>query len=159
MISSETSVTILYMNKTTTTIIVTAVVAFALGLCIGSAMGKGHVRGGPGWHRGPGMDRDMSNMQMQGGMGNGMMGGANGGMQGAMQGMMAGLDGKTGDDFDKAFLSEMIMHHQGAVDMAQLALTNAKHQEIKDLAKNIIDAQNKEIADMKKWQGSWYAQQ
>lgn len=77
-------------------------------------------------------------------------------MQGAMDGMMSGLTGKTGADFDKAFLSEMIVHHQGAVDMAQLALTNAQHQEIKDLARAIIAAQNKEIADMKSWQKVWF---
>lgn len=75
-----------------------------------------------------------------------------------MDSMNAELQGKTGDTFDKAFLSEMIIHHQGAVEMAQLALTNAKHQEIKDLAKAIIAAQNKEIADMKGWAKAWYQQ-
>ena len=73
-----------------------------------------------------------------------------------MHSMNAELQGKTGDAFDQAFLSEMIIHHQGAVEMAQLALTNAKHQEIKDLAKAIIVAQNKEIADMKGWAKAWY---
>ncbi len=73
-----------------------------------------------------------------------------------MQSMNAELQGKTGDAFDQAFLSEMIIHHEGAVEMAQLALTNAKHQEIKDLAKAIIAAQNKEIADMKGWMKAWY---
>lgn len=68
------------------------------------------------------------------------------------------LKGKTGDEFDKAFISEMIVHHEGAVEMAELALTNAKHQEIKDLAKAIISAQNKEIGDMKNWQKAWYNQ-
>jgi uncharacterized protein (DUF305 family) len=51
------------------------------------------------------------------------------------------------------------MHHQGAVQMAQAALQNAKHQEIKDLAQNIITAQNKEIAEMKQWQQQWYGTQ
>jgi uncharacterized protein (DUF305 family) len=50
----------------------------------------------------------------------------------------------------------MIVHHQGAVVMAQEALKNAKHQEIKDLAQNIITAQNKEIAEMQAWQVAWY---
>ncbi|MBY0293908.1 DUF305 domain-containing protein, partial [Patescibacteria group bacterium] len=63
------------------------------------------------------------------------------GMGSAMDDMMAGLKGKTGDEFDRAFLSEMIMHHQGAVQMAQAALQDAKHQEIKDMAKAIISAQ------------------
>ncbi len=73
-----------------------------------------------------------------------------------MSDMNKALIGKTGDDFDKAFLSEMIVHHQGAVQMAELASTNAKHQEIKDLSKAIITAQNKEITDMKSWLAKWY---
>ena len=79
-----------------------------------------------------------------------------GGMHGSMQGMMQGLENKTGDEFDKAFISEMILHHQGAIDMANAALKNAKHQEIKDLANAIISAQTKEINQMKEWQQAWY---
>ncbi len=79
-----------------------------------------------------------------------------------MADMMASMNdelrGKTGDEFDKAFISEMIVHHQGAVEMAELALKNAKHQEIKNLANAIISAQNKEIGDMKTWQKAWYNQ-
>lgn len=77
-------------------------------------------------------------------------------MSGTMDGMMSGLQNKTGDDFDKAFLAEMIVHHEGAVDMATAALSDAKHQEIKDMAKAIIDAQTKEIGQMKSWQQAWY---
>ena len=73
----------------------------------------------------------------------------------SMTEMNAALGGKTSDDFDKAFLSEMIAHHQGAVQMANSALTNAKHQEIKDLAKNIVTAQTSEITEMQKWQMQW----
>src|SRR5690242_4345104 len=58
----------------------------------------------------------------------------------------------TGEDYDRMFLANMIAHHQGAVDMANLALTSAKHQEIKDMANNIISAQTKEIGDMQNWQ-------
>ncbi|KND50557.1 MAG: hypothetical protein AB198_01785 [Parcubacteria bacterium C7867-003] len=73
-----------------------------------------------------------------------------------MASMNTELRGKTGDEFDKAFISEMILHHQGAVEMAELALQNAQHTEIKVLANAIIAAQNKEIADMKSWQEAWY---
>ena len=69
--------------------------------------------------------------------------------------MMTGLQGKTGDDFDKTFLSEMIMHHQGAINMANLAKTNAKHQEIKNMADDILSAQSKEINQMRAWQTEW----
>ncbi len=77
-------------------------------------------------------------------------------MSDMMTSMNAGLQGKTGDAFDQTFLSEMIIHHQGAVAMAQLALTNANHQEIKDLANGIISAQNKEISEMQAWRKTWY---
>lgn len=78
-------------------------------------------------------------------------------MSGAMGSMMSGLEGKTGDDFDKAFLTEMVVHHEGAVAMAQAALQNAKHEEIRTMAKAIISAQTGEIQQMKDWQKAWYA--
>lgn len=78
------------------------------------------------------------------------------GMHDSMAGMMQGLENKTGDEFDKAFISEMTLHHQGAIDMANTALKNAKHQEIKDLANAIISAQTQEINQMKEWQKAWF---
>ncbi len=78
------------------------------------------------------------------------------GMEDEMDAMMAALDNKTGDEFDKAFLSEMIMHHQGAVEMAQAALVNAKHEEIKNMAHAVIAAQTTEIQQMEAWQMTWY---
>lgn len=78
------------------------------------------------------------------------------GMKSEMDGMMQSLEGKTGDAFDQAFLSEMIVHHQGAVAMAEAALKYAQHQEVKDLAQAILAAQNAEIKQMQEWQKSWY---
>ncbi|MDO8656892.1 MAG: DUF305 domain-containing protein [Nanoarchaeota archaeon] len=66
------------------------------------------------------------------------------------------LRGKTGDEFDKSFLAQMIVHHQGAVQMAEAALQNAKHDELKSMSRDIISAQNREISQMKGWQDSWY---
>jgi uncharacterized protein (DUF305 family) len=65
------------------------------------------------------------------------------------------LQGKTGDVFDEAFIRMMIPHHQGAIDMARLAQKNAKHQEIKDMADDIISAQQSEIDLMKQWLEAW----
>lgn len=73
----------------------------------------------------------------------------------SMSGMVESLEGETGDEFDKEFISQMIVHHQGAIDMANLAKLSALHQEIKDLADDIISAQTSEIEQMKKWQSSW----
>lgn len=72
-----------------------------------------------------------------------------------MADMTNALKGEAGDDFDKAFISGMIEHHQGAIDMAKLAHQNAKHGEVKKMADDIISAQSKEIAMMKSWQAEW----
>lgn len=77
------------------------------------------------------------------------------GMMDEMAGMTAELNGKTGDDFDKAFIEQMIMHHQSAIDMAAPGEANAEHQEVKDLTKAIVSAQTKEIQQMKQWQTEW----
>lgn len=52
---------------------------------------------------------------------------------------------------DAMFFQMMIPHHQQAIDMSTLALTQSENQELKDLAKSIIDAQTKEIEDMQSW--------
>ena len=77
------------------------------------------------------------------------------GMMDEMAGMENELKGKTGDEFDKAFIEQMIMHHQGALDMAAPGEKNAEHQEVKDLSKAIVSAQTKEIQQMKQWQQEW----
>lgn len=77
-------------------------------------------------------------------------------MSGGMGMMSMHLYGLSDDDFDREFIEEMIVHHEGALDMANLALKNAKHEEIKTLAKNIIASQSKEIQDMKTWYQAWY---
>ena len=60
-----------------------------------------------------------------------------------------------GEDYDRMFLANMIAHHEGAVEMANLALTNASHQEIKTLATAIVSAQTSEINNMTAWQKTW----
>lgn len=77
------------------------------------------------------------------------------GMMDEMSGMENELKGKTGDEFDKAFIEQMIMHHQGALDMAAPGEKNAEHQEVKDLTKAIVTTQTKEIKQMKQWQKDW----
>jgi uncharacterized protein (DUF305 family) len=58
--------------------------------------------------------------------------------------------------FDQRFIDMMVPHHQGAEAMARLALTRATHPQIKRLARSIIVAQTKEIAQMRAWRRAWY---
>ncbi len=58
-------------------------------------------------------------------------------------------------DFDKAFLSQMIEHHQMAVMMANMLNISTDRPEMKKLGNDIITAQNKEIGDMQQWQQQW----
>ncbi len=52
---------------------------------------------------------------------------------------------------DVDFRTHMIPHHQGAVEMAKVALKHAKDPETKRMAQKIIDDQEKEIAEMQDW--------
>jgi uncharacterized protein (DUF305 family) len=58
--------------------------------------------------------------------------------------------------FDEAFIDAMIPHHQSAIEMAQVALENSDNPKIKDLAQNIISAQQREIEQMTQWRQQWY---
>jgi len=49
-------------------------------------------------------------------------------------------------DVNQAFAAAMIPHHEGAIEMARLALQRADHDEIRRLAENIVSAQEEEIA-------------
>jgi uncharacterized protein (DUF305 family) len=58
--------------------------------------------------------------------------------------------------YDALFIDSMMMHHQGAIDMANQALQEATKPEIKAMAENIIKAQKAEIAQMQEWRKAWY---
>jgi uncharacterized protein (DUF305 family) len=61
-----------------------------------------------------------------------------------MQGMMA-------EDPDVSFVCGMIAHHQGAIHMAKTELEHGDNDRAKEMAQKIIDAQTREIAEMKTW--------
>lgn len=66
--------------------------------------------------------------------------------------MMKEMDQPYTGDADKDFVAHMIPHHAGAVDMAQVQLKYGKDPELRKMARDIIKAQQTEIAFMKKWQ-------
>jgi uncharacterized protein (DUF305 family) len=62
------------------------------------------------------------------------------------------------EPFDKAFIDAMIPHHQSAIEMSRVALENSDNPRIKELAENIISAQQEEIEQMKQWRQQWYSE-
>ena len=53
---------------------------------------------------------------------------------------------------DHDFVAMMIPHHQGAIDMARFELAHGTDPAMRALAKEIVAAQDKELAEMRAWQ-------
>jgi uncharacterized protein (DUF305 family) len=116
--------------------------AFILTACGGAGGGQqGSGSGGdgePGTAENGGGMAGMDHEQM----GHGSMGMGSGGM--ARQMVM-----ENGKYSDERFIDAMVSHHQGAIAMAEVALKNAQHEEIKDLSRNIVSTQQAEIEELK----------
>jgi uncharacterized protein (DUF305 family) len=76
--------------------------------------------------------------------------------EGGMAGMDHGVVSAEGQPYDAAFIDSMIVHHEGAIIMANQALEQAERPEITELANAIISAQEAEIAQMKEWRSTWF---
>ena len=76
---------------------------------------------------------------------------AMGGMPGMMGPQeMGDLAASSGPAFDRAFLTMMVAHHTGAVQMAQTELAQGTNPQARELAEAIITAQQAEIAEMQR---------
>ncbi len=62
------------------------------------------------------------------------------------------------EPFDKAFIDNMIPHHQSAIEMAEVAAKETDNAKIRDLATSIVEAQKREISQMQQWRKRWYQQ-
>lgn len=69
---------------------------------------------------------------------------------GKYQPMMRDLSSLSGAELDRTFLEDMVMHHTGAIMMANSVERYTEHQEMKDLTKAIITTQSAEIELMKR---------
>lgn len=61
-----------------------------------------------------------------------------------------------GAEFEIAFLSMMIAHHEGAVDMAEWVLERTERPELREAAEAVIAAQTPEIEQMNAWLRDWH---
>lgn len=62
---------------------------------------------------------------------------------------MAALEAASGVEAARLFLEGMIVHHEGAIDMAESELAQGQHAEVRELAQQVIDGQSAEIAEMR----------
>jgi uncharacterized protein (DUF305 family) len=60
------------------------------------------------------------------------------------------------EPFDKAFIDNMIPHHKSAIEMANVALENSENPRVREIARAIVDAQQREITRMEGWRKEWY---
>ena len=84
----------------------------------------------------------------------GSMMSSSGGMMSSSGGMMTGTSA-VHNDADVAFAQQMIVHHEGAVSMSDLAPNRASSSQVKELAVAIKAAQGPEITQMTGWLARW----
>lgn len=85
----------------------------------------------------------------------GMMGNSSGMHMGKMGGEMDLERLENAQDFDRAFVEDMIPHHQMAVIMASMLKNGTQREVMKKLADDIITTQTNEIDMMRGWLRSW----
>ncbi len=61
---------------------------------------------------------------------------------------MSDLEAAEGAEFDRMFLEMMVEHHEGAVEMANTQLDDGENPDARELAQEVIDAQESEIDRM-----------
>jgi uncharacterized protein (DUF305 family) len=91
------------------------------------------------------------------------MGGDMGGDMGGMSGMMTDeemsrLADIEGTEFDLMFIDMMTEHHEGAIESAREVIADGENPEVRQLAEQIIDEQEREIAQMATWREEWAAE-
>ncbi|WP_426183452.1 DUF305 domain-containing protein [Microbacterium sp. TWP3-1-2b2] len=96
-----------------------------------------------GWLEDWGVDYDPDS---SGGMDHGSMDDSGDGMMSEED--MTALEEADATQASRLFLEQMIMHHDGAVEMARTALEDGQNPDVLDLAQQVIDDQTAEITTM-----------
>ncbi|GAB3840866.1 DUF305 domain-containing protein [Hymenobacter jeollabukensis] len=71
-------------------------------------------------------------------------------MTASMDGMMKNMPQESGN-VDQDFAAMMIPHHQSAIDMAQAELDHGRDTRLKEMAQQMINAQQQEIKQLQDW--------
>lgn len=114
-------------------------VALTVAACGGAGGGAGDMDHGGAGNSGAGEEEKKNGMR---GMDHSKMGQSSGGMA-------SGMLMENGRYSDERFIDAMVPHHQGAVEMAEVALESAEHEEVRQLAQNIVSTQEAEIEELK----------
>jgi uncharacterized protein (DUF305 family) len=77
-------------------------------------------------------------------------------MEEQMKQLSSELDDKSANALDKVFVENMIVHHEGAIEMAKKVVDKTKRPEVKALAEEIITTQSTEVETMNGWLKAWY---
>lgn len=77
------------------------------------------------------------------------------GTSGMMDQMKSDPDAAS-QPYDLQFIDSMTAHHQSAIEMAQLALSNTQNDKLRTFAQKIIDDQKKEIGQLTEWREKWF---
>ena len=70
--------------------------------------------------------------------------------------MTASLRPLKNEKFEMSFLTQMIQHHRGAIEMAKMVPSRTKRPELNQLATSIIAAQEQEIGQLTQWLKDWH---
>ncbi|MBL9091798.1 MAG: DUF305 domain-containing protein [Planctomycetaceae bacterium] len=74
----------------------------------------------------------------------------------AMNQMIPGYLGEKDSNFDRRFIDMMIPHHEGAIIAAKQVLVSSDRPELKQMAQEMIEAQEAEVLQLKQWRDTWY---
>lgn len=75
-----------------------------------------------------------------------------------MMEMVGAMRAMSPADFERFFLEEMIVHHSGALQPARQCQGRARHTELEDLCRDIVEMQVAEIEQMRAWLCEWFGE-
>lgn len=72
------------------------------------------------------------------------------------EGRMTQLQRLTGSEFERRFLEEFPRHHKTIIQRSETLVKNAVHQEVRQMAENIVSAQTADAIRLVTWKCQWY---